>query len=458
MNVEAGDAYLSGSMNGWNSSSIQMERDNSTTDTVYTITLDNMVVDSVYEYKFLAGGNWELIGDNDDIHRLYQVKADANDNILSVAFFSDDSTYPAFPSKEIAVHFKCNMELEIAKGAFDPSNDQLSVRSGWNGWAGGISVFRKPLTGTIFTFDTTFVLIPGYTFDYVYTYDHSGSVTWEGANTVRAFSEEDYAASSFTEQHYFNGADTNSTITGYTIYFQTNVTDAQADIGGTLTPFPNGIKRIGVVGGEHPLTWPAIGWPDADTTLVKWMNDNGADGDLIAGDNIWTLKLDFSVGSLLRIPYKYSINYGQPDNNAGSNDNEIYLPEGDANHWVTIPSNNTEALRINDTWRIVGEADVVILGVDNNSNGLVTKFNLEQNYPNPFNPSTKIKYSVPEAGFVTLKVYNLLGQEVASLVNEFKTASENEVTFDASKLSSGLYFYQFTSKNYSATKKMMLLK
>jgi hypothetical protein len=213
-----------------------------------------------------------------------------------------------------------------------------------------------------------------------------------------------------------------------------------------------------VVGGEHPLTWPAIGWPDADTTLVKWMNDNGADGDLIAGDNIWTLKLDFSVGSLLRIPYKYSINYGQPDNNAGSNDNEIYLPEGDANHWVTIPSNNTEALRINDTWRIVGEADVVILGVDNNSNGLVTKFNLEQNYPNPFNPSTKIKYSVPEAGFVTLKVYNLLGQEVASLVNEFKTASENEVTFDASKLSSGLYFYQFTSKNYSATKKMMLLK
>ncbi|MGE5795288.1 MAG: T9SS type A sorting domain-containing protein [Ignavibacteria bacterium] len=456
LDVSRGDAYLSGSMNGWNGSSIPMERDNSTTDTVYSITLSDMIVDSVYEYKFLAGGNWELIGDNDENHRMYQVKPDSADNILPVAYFSDDSTYPEFSAKEITVHFNCNMELDIAKGAFDPSVDELSVRAGFNGWSAGISTLKKPLSGTIFSFDTTFVMIPGHTFEYVYTYVHNGGTTWEGKNSVFTLTEDEYNAGEDIELRYFNGADTISTTTGFSLYFQTDVSNAQADIGGVLTPFPNGVKRIAVVGGEHPLAWPAIGWPDADTTKVKWMNDSGVDGDLTAGDNIWTLKIDFSVGSLLRIPYKYSINYGMPEDNAGSNDNEIYLPTGDANHWVTIPSSTITSLRTNDVWGTIGET--VVTGTGKTKAPIVYKFSLEQNYPNPFNPSTTIKYTVPEAGLVTLKVYNLLGQEVAVLVNEVKAPSENVVNFDASGLSSGLYFYQLNMKNYNATKKMMLVK
>jgi hypothetical protein len=85
-------------------------------------------------------------------------------------------------------------------------------------------------------------------------------------------------------------------------------------------------------------------------------------------------------------------------------------------------------------------------------------YELGQNYPNPFNPSTTIRFSIPEAGLVTLKVYNLLGQEVATLLNNEQASGVYEATFDASKLSSGIYFYTLEAKNFTSTKKMVLLK
>ena len=83
---------------------------------------------------------------------------------------------------------------------------------------------------------------------------------------------------------------------------------------------------------------------------------------------------------------------------------------------------------------------------------------LEQNYPNPFNPSTTINYSIAEAGIVKLTVYNLLGQEVALIVNEFKEAGGHTITFDASKLTSGAYFYTIETPQFKQTRKMLLAK
>ena len=85
-------------------------------------------------------------------------------------------------------------------------------------------------------------------------------------------------------------------------------------------------------------------------------------------------------------------------------------------------------------------------------------FSLNQNYPNPFNPSTVISYSVPEKSFVSLKVYNVLGKEVASLVNNQEEAGIHQVNFNAMNLSSGIYFYTIRAGNFTATKKLMLLK
>ena len=86
------------------------------------------------------------------------------------------------------------------------------------------------------------------------------------------------------------------------------------------------------------------------------------------------------------------------------------------------------------------------------------EYSLEQNYPNPFNPSTVIKYSIPENGFVTLDVYNLLGEKVASLVNGVQEAGRYEINFDASNLGSGIYLYSLKSGSFNLDKKMLLMK
>lgn len=90
--------------------------------------------------------------------------------------------------------------------------------------------------------------------------------------------------------------------------------------------------------------------------------------------------------------------------------------------------------------------------------GIPQSFKLFQNYPNPFNPTTTIRYQIPKEGFVTLKVYNLLGKEVKSLVNEYKNAGSYNISFDASKFPSGVYFYRLSTKNFNQTKKLVLMK
>jgi plastocyanin len=97
---------------------------------------------------------------------------------------------------------------------------------------------------------------------------------------------------------------------------------------------------------------------------------------------------------------------------------------------------------------------------------LADQFELEQNYPNPFNPSTKIKFTIPsviasrakQSQLISLKVYNVLGKEIATLVNEELSTGEHEVTFNASEYPSGIYFYQLKAGNLIETKKMILLK
>jgi len=85
-------------------------------------------------------------------------------------------------------------------------------------------------------------------------------------------------------------------------------------------------------------------------------------------------------------------------------------------------------------------------------------YDLEQNYPNPFNPTTTINYSLPQQGMVTLKVYNIIGQEVGTLVNGYRNAGTHSVAFNAQQLSSGVYFYRLQAGNFSSVKKMLLLK
>ena len=99
-----------------------------------------------------------------------------------------------------------------------------------------------------------------------------------------------------------------------------------------------------------------------------------------------------------------------------------------------------------------------VTGVEQADNNVPENFNLEQNYPNPFNPSTQINYSIPSSQKVTLKVYDELGKEVATLVNKDQAAGNYTVDFSASNLASGVYFYRIQAGNFIQMKKMILMK
>ena len=112
--------------------------------------------------------------------------------------------------------------------------------------------------------------------------------------------------------------------------------------------------------------------------------------------------------------------------------------------------------------QIYGQSAPVVVnpvtGIAQTDNALPKAYSLMQNYPNPFNPTTLIKYDLPKAGLVTLKVYDMLGKEVATLVNGTQAAGHYSVQFNASTLSSGVYIYRIQSNNFTAVKKLVLLK
>jgi hypothetical protein len=109
---------------------------------------------------------------------------------------------------------------------------------------------------------------------------------------------------------------------------------------------------------------------------------------------------------------------------------------------------------------VISGIDIAISQVPSSADGNTgpATFKLLQNNPNPFNPSTIINFSIAKPGFVTLKVFDLLGREVATLVNDFTEQGNYRINFNAVSLPSGIYFYQLKAEGFSAVKKMILLK
>ncbi len=142
-------------------------------------------------------------------------------------------------------------------------------------------------------------------------------------------------------------------------------------------------------------------------------------------------------------------------------DIDYFLP-GEPN-WANImisiidPSGTTSGHIGSTMW--VDGLELIVVGVDDSEGSLIVKeFMLEQNYPNPFNPTTKINFQIPELSFVTLKVFDVLGNEIMTLANEEKPAGTYEIEFNASSSPSGVYFYQLQAGEFTQVKKMILLK
>jgi hypothetical protein len=133
-----------------------------------------------------------------------------------------------------------------------------------------------------------------------------------------------------------------------------------------------------------------------------------------------------------------------------------YLSPGMKYYWHIAGKNSTGMSSYSGPWSFITRPK--INGIKVETVGVPKFFTLSQNYPNPFNPSTTIKYGIPKGGLVTLKLFNVLGQEVSTLVNSQQAAGSYEMNFTAGGLTSGIYFYRMQAGDFVSTKKMLLIK
>jgi len=360
-----------------------------------------------------------------------------------------------FAQKDIIVEWECNMEFEIASLRFDPVTDTVAASGDFNGW-GRKDLISDPGDPNFYISDpldpdTVLQAVVGDTIIGGYKFRYTPG-SWEtGDNRIHILTQAEYDDSTALVSRSFNdGSVTTLTNQESTILFAVDCNGAVSSI--NALPFPV-VNTVVLCGANPPLQWPGGGWPTSDSALTIALFDDGTNGDVTAGDLIFSKEVVFPIYTPFEIQYKYGINWGDTVNNGGGNDNENAVG---TDHFLTLFSSFYYG-EVADTFGIMGLKDFVT-DVRDITNTMPTTYSLDQNYPNPFNPSTIINFSIPNEGFVTLSIFNSIGQQVATLVNESKPAGTYQVDFIAEGLTSGIYFYQITSGNFSETKKMMLLK
>ncbi len=154
----------------------------------------------------------------------------------------------------------------------------------------------------------------------------------------------------------------------------------------------------------------------------------------------------------------------------GTNVGIIPASPGGVPQWGGLPNSNIRELEYKavaggyELWMSCKGRGIAVLTVLDGTTSVESKkesptsFELSQNYPNPFNPTTTISFSIPSSTFTSLKIYDILGNELATLVNEVKPAGNYILDFDASALSSGVYFYRLSTGKFTEAKKMILLR
>ncbi len=208
-----------------------------------------------------------------------------------------------------------------------------------------------------------------------------------------------------------------------------------------------------------PLTYPHSPWTrvfEYDFQVIPGYVSTIHDSSIITLDGWGTLTTQYGTFQVLRTQERHWIKEylnGVLSANKQSVSYAWFNENG-----ITILSYTNPSDSVNFTTASIIEAELTPTSVEQINDFEPDNFQLEQNYPNPFNPTTIIRYSIPESSFATIKVYDMLGNEVETLVNEEHPAGNYEVDFNAEGLSSGLYFYKLQTDNFVGTKKMLLLK
>ncbi len=431
-------------------------------DTVYTLTVD-LPTDSagkMYEYKFvIAPDGWE-----GSPNRSFTLTA-PGPQVLPVYWYNDDSSYVIITTVTNTLNFTADLEQILgvgSGGAFDPAQDSILVMGlDWDNLGQDVVGERKmaqdPFFPNIFTTSLTVT---------------SGSATvGEGDSTkwkFKAYPDDRFSNTGWetgSDRWHIYGPD-GSTYDLPTIVpriyplFDTLANDINVTFNVDMS------DPVNQYNGNHidPSTLEFVGMRGGADFLGNW----GTGGCWCPDDTIGTTPHMYVLTDMGNNMYTRTVFIPGGTQGGGVFEYKFAMmyPGADTVNGGSSPLDNEGGFGVNHNFILVDGDDIVL---DNTFGDFTTdvkpvegilpqQFTLEQNYPNPFNPTTKIRYSITSPGMINMKLYNSLGEEVMTIVNEEQTAGVYEVTLNAKYLSSGIYFYTLTSGQFSATKKMIVLK
>ncbi|MBI5472518.1 MAG: T9SS type A sorting domain-containing protein [Ignavibacteriae bacterium] len=466
---DSGDIVrVAGSFNDWGNSRDTL-RDVAPTDSVYQKTIS--VATGTIGYKFLktpnrGGLDWEG-GDN----RAYTVVG--GDQTLPIVWFNYDSLVSLPVSGNIT--YRVDMRGLQDIGWFVPATDSVQVRGGFNGWAGtamtlsavtGFYQVTLPYSG--FSFDE-------FDFKYFMKLDSAAAeARFPGFGTNKDGVQYDHPVERGDGNRRGQYPATSGNFSLAPFYFS-NINSR-----GNLRNAADTVRVTMRVNMGPAMRYIDPFVPATDTVFLQWQdqawaynqvfNQGGAAFPLRlrmtrqgATDSIWTVS--FRVKGKTHYGMIYNYDFRHAGTGGVSEGGGLGVQNPYRARFIqpispnTFPATYTAPV---DIWQKNGpmpsEALPYTSDIDENKPGVPLAYALDQNYPNPFNPSTRIAYSLPENAKVTLKVFNILGQQVADLVNQDQTKGNYVAVFEGQNLATGVYFYRLETKNFSQVKKMILMK
>lgn len=467
-------AVVRGSFNGWAGNADELTDADS--DSIYTGIVDVLgSADDVIEYKFVmvttaAGDQWE---DNIPANRSYTLTGE--DATLPVVFFDDDEV--------VSLPISGNLLWQVDMSAFEEmgwftraGGDSMEVRGSFNGWATGPEAILDRVPGTeVYQLVTPFDGLSGDNYFYKYFMnldDATAETRYPGFSDNEDGIQFDHPAERGDGNRIHTLAAGN--IEAPVFYFSDINPDGIVPDGKTIT-----------VTFQYDMA-PALSFSDpfvpATDTLLLLIEDpfwrtitevapaNNSDTGIQFTDpdqdGIWTAELTFTGPAYYAIQYRVRyvhMDGTQVDEGAGLGVQKPYnvrfiQPSGprefpdtftfDVVPWTESPPRLTETAPFSTVASVERLEEL----------GLPLQYSLEQNYPNPFNPGTLIRYSIPAKSQVNLKLYNVLGQEVFTLLNTKQEAGTYEVELNAANFPSGVYFYRLEAGTFVDVKKMLLIK
>lgn len=444
-------------------------------------------------YKFRLGSNWSygaLQRSEQNLvyaggNRHFTIPAGKKDTTLQYVYFGDTKPVGRANPDTVVVTYNVNMAKAIAKGGFS-QGDTVNVQSGWFGTAveSGRTKILKLSVGSFYSIKDTVITKIGALLDYqyyavkntnatrenYYNFNYAGAIASEAERrqvlvTSKTLVVNDTANSitSARRQPEFpsNRKLARKVKVTYDVdlrpaYYQVLKGDTLNAIQGSTSitkAVKDSIFKWGVsINGNAVGGWGNPNGSDWGSDLynnpIKKMYDDGTHGDKVAHDSIYTMQIidspdSVNLGSrdIVGQVFKFGI-YGS-DNEGGKggygNNHAENIVDTDTIYTISSQFGSINPSFYN-AWNYDLHKPASATGVEQVS-GVAVKYELDQNYPNPFNPTTVISYTIPKQSNVTLTVFNMLGQEVATLANGMMPAGSHSAQFSAQNLSSGVYFY-----------------